>query len=145
MSWSERFNLRKAVTFLWPFPTFGWQELSFTDKFKLFALYIQIGAAVTMTAFAAFSMWMLVGMRAIWPVFWLGLSAMAMIFVVVTGLASLLIKRALEVEAGPLKIKANDAEAAKQIISDKVPNVVQPQAPPMPTDDEGFPPPPPRG
>lgn len=115
MTWSERFNMRKFVTFLWPFPTFGWKDLSFEDKFKLFALYVQLGAGIAMTAFAAFAMLMLAAKGAVWQLFWIGMAAMAMIGIVVTGLASLLIKRNLEVEAGILKIKANDAQVAKDV------------------------------
>lgn len=120
MNWREHINVSGLMRFLWPFPSFGWKDLAFADKLKLFALYIQTGAAIIMTVFAAFAMWMLTGMRAIWPVFYMGVAAMGIIIVVVTGLASLLIKRSIEIEAGPLKVKSSDAEAAKQIISDNV-------------------------
>lgn len=104
--------MRILWDWLWPFPRWGWETLAFTDKLKLIAFFIQAGAGMAMTAFAAYVMFQLAALRAVWPLFYLGAAAMLLIGVIVTGLASLLIKRSVEMEVGPIKLKAADAETA---------------------------------
>ena len=104
--------MKKFWDWLWPFPPWGWDTLAFTDKLKLVAFFIQAGAGMAMTFFAAYVMLELAKLKAVWPLFYLGAAAMLLIGVIVTGLAGLLIKRSVEMEVGPIKLKAADAETA---------------------------------
>ena len=105
--------MKKIWDWLWPFPRWGWEALAFTDKLKLIAFFIQAGAGMAMTAFAAYVMFQLAALKAVWPLFYLGAAAMLLIGVIVTGLAGLLIKRSVEMEVGLIKLKAADAETAQ--------------------------------
>lgn len=104
--------MKKFWDWLWPFPRWGWETLAFSDKLKLIAFFIQAGAGMAMTGFAAYVMFQLAALKAVWPLFYLGAAAMLLIGVIVTGLAGLLIKRSVEMEVGPIKLKAADAETA---------------------------------
>lgn len=104
--------MKKFWDWLWPFPRWGWETLAFSDKLKLIAFFIQAGAGMAMTGFAAHVMFQLAALKAVWPLFYLGAAAMLLIGVIVTGLAGLLIKRSVEMEVGPIKLKAADAETA---------------------------------
>lgn len=104
--------MKKVWDWLWPFPRWGWDGLAFSDKLKLIAFFIQAGAGMAMTFFAAYVMLQLAALKAVWPLFYLGAAAMLLIGVIVTGLAGLLIKRSVEMEVGPIKLKAADAETA---------------------------------
>lgn len=108
-------SLRTLFQWLWPLPRFGWESLSFTDKLKLFAFYIQAGAGIAMTGFAGYALWKLATLNAIWPIFYLGAMALVMVGIVITGLASLLIKRTVEAEIGPVKFKTSDAATAEMM------------------------------
>lgn len=96
-------------------PDFGWAALNFTDRLKLFAFMIQAGAGIAMTGFAAYAMYQLATYKAVWPVFYLGAIALVLVGIVITGLAGLLIKRSVEFEVGPVKLKAADAETAAAV------------------------------
>lgn len=104
--------MKKLWDWIWPFPSWGWDALAFSDKLKLVAFFIQAGAGLAMTAFASFVMYQLAQLKAVWPLFYLGAAALLLIGIIVTGLAGLLIKRSVEMEVGPIKLKAQDAEAA---------------------------------
>jgi hypothetical protein len=92
---------------------FGWHELSFVDRLKLMALLFQAGAGVAMTAFAGYAMYSLVGLKAIWPIFYIGAMALILVGIIVTGFAGLLIARTLEVQGpGGFVFKSQDATAA---------------------------------
>lgn len=105
-------TVRNLLRRLWPFPDFGWDALVFSDKLKLASFFIQAGGGISMTAYAAYAMYKLAQMKAVWPVFYLGAMALALVGIVFTGLASLLIKRAVDMQVGPIKLKTTDAEAA---------------------------------
>lgn len=71
---------------------------------------------MAMTIFAAYAMYKLAQLKAVWPVFYLGAVAMVIIGIVITGLASLLIKRSVKMEVGPIKFEADDLETADKIM-----------------------------
>jgi hypothetical protein len=104
----------KVIAWFWPLPSFGWDALALVDKLKVFAFFIQAGAGIAMTAFASYGMYVLAKAGAVWPVFYLAAMAMVLIGIVITGLAGLLIKRSVEVEAagGLFKLKAADSDTA---------------------------------
>lgn len=104
------------LRWFWPLPSFEWQKLAFTDRLKLLAFFIQAGGGMAMTAFAAYAMYKLAQLEAVWPVFYLGAIAMVLIGIIITGLASLLIKRSVEMEVGPVKFKAADSETADKMV-----------------------------
>lgn len=108
--------MKKFWDWLWPFPRWGWDTLAFSDKLKLIAFFIQAGAGMAMTVFAAYVMFQLAALKAVWPLFYLGATAMLLIGIIVTGLAGLLIKRSVEIEVGPIKMKAADAESAQAMM-----------------------------
>lgn len=110
--WGFKMGMKKVWDWVYPFPSFGWDALAFSDKLKLVAFFIQAGAGVAMTAFASYVMLQLAQLKAVWPLFYLGATAMLLIGIIVTGLAGLLIKRSVELEVGPVKLKAADAETA---------------------------------
>lgn len=91
---------------------FGWATLAFADRLKLLAILFQAGAGVTMTAMAGYALWNLAHFKAVWPVFYLGAGALALIGVVTTGFGALLYKRTVEFEAFGTKFKAQDQEGA---------------------------------
>lgn len=70
---------------------------------------------MSMTLFALWVLWNLARLDAVWPMFYLGAMALVLVGIVVTGLASLLIKRTVEAEVGPIKFKTSDTEAAKAL------------------------------
>ena len=76
--------MKKFWDWLWPFPSWGWDTLAFTDKLKLVAFFIQAGAGMAMTFFAAYVMLELAKLKAVWPLFYLGAAAMLLIGVIVT-------------------------------------------------------------
>lgn len=65
-----------------------------------------------MTAMAGYALWNLAHFKAVWPVFYLGAGALALIGVVITGFGALLYKRTVEFEAFGTKFKAQDQEGA---------------------------------
>ncbi len=110
------YKMKTFWNWVWPFPSWGWDALAFSDKLKLVAFFIQAGAGVAMTIFASYVMYRLAALKAVWPLFYLGGVAMLLIGIIVTGLAGLLIKRSVELEVGPIKMKATDAESAQAMV-----------------------------
>jgi hypothetical protein len=97
----------------WSLPTiFGWAALAFGDRLKLLAFLIQAGAGIALTAFAAWAMYWLAGMRAIWPVFYLGFGALCVVAIVITGFGALLYKRNVKFNVFGASFEAADQEAA---------------------------------
>ena len=118
---------------------FGWDELQFSDRLKLMAFLAQGGAGVTMTAFAGYAMKQEALLKAIWPVFYLGMMAMILVGIIMTGFAGLLIARTLEVRGpGGFVMKSQDASAAASAIAG-VTAVAQalPTPPPPPPSGDG--------
>lgn len=96
---------------------FGWSDLQFSDRLKLMGFLAQLGAGIAMTAFAAFALYRLAELRAVWPVFYLGAFALIIVGIVITGFASLLIVRTLEVRGpGGFVLKSQDAGMAQKAI-----------------------------
>ena len=91
---------------------FGWASLAFADRLKLLAILFQAGAGIAMTIMAGYALWNLAHLKAVWPVFYLGAGALALIGVVTTGFGALLYKRTVEFEAFGTKFKAQDQEGA---------------------------------
>jgi len=89
-----------------------WAGLAFADKLKLVALRFQAGAGMAMTVFAAYALFKLANLGAIWPVFYLGGIALIIVAIVVTGFGALLYKRVAEFEAFGVKFKTQDQEGA---------------------------------
>jgi hypothetical protein len=96
---------------------FGWDALPFGDRLKLMSFLAQAGAGMAMTVFAAFAMYSLADLKAVWPVFYLGFGALILVGIVTTGFAGLLIKRTLEVQGpGGFVFKSQDSASAQQAI-----------------------------
>lgn len=97
---------------------FGWADLPFGDRLKLMGFLAQFGAGVAMTFTAGFAMLSLARMEAVWPVFYLGFGALVLVGIIVTGFASLLIVRTLEVRGpGGFVFKSQDAQGADAAIA----------------------------
>lgn len=62
---------------------------------KAWAFLALVGGAIVMTLFAAFGVWLVRGSAGM--SFWLAILAHAQVFVVLTGLAALLVKRAVKI------------------------------------------------
>ena len=69
-----------------------------------------------MTFFAAFALWTLAKQAAVWPVFYLGATALAIVGIVVTGFGALLYKRTVEFEVFGAKFKAADQETIDRMV-----------------------------
>lgn len=110
------FSIAKLFRWCWPLPSFGWADLAFSDRLKLVAFFIQTGAGIAMTVFAAYAMYKLAVFKAIWPVFYLGGIALIIVTIVITGLAGLLIRRSVTAKMGPFEFKAQDSETAKAMM-----------------------------
>lgn len=65
-----------------------------------------------MTGFAGYALYSLAMMKAVWPVFYLGAGALALVGIIVTGFGALLYKRNVEFEFLGAKFKAADHEGA---------------------------------
>jgi hypothetical protein len=127
-----------VIKFPWvtiEFPkVFGWAELAFMDRLKLMAFLAQGGAGVAMTVFAGYAMFELAGMSAVWPLFYLGMTALIIVGVVITGFASMLIQRQLEIRGpGGFVFRSQDASAAATVMKEM--SSVQPV---QPTDQQGL-------
>ena len=70
------------------------------DWRRRWALIMLAGGGMAMTALAAFAMWTLARLNAVWPTAYMGFGCLALIGVVLTGFAGLLVKRTLKASAG---------------------------------------------
>jgi len=100
----------RACTF--PFRAMGWTELDFTNRLKLLAFAVQTGGGMAMTAFAAFAMWHLAKRGSISGLLTMGMGALLIVAIVLTGFGALLYKRDLEMEVFGNKLKVTDSQAA---------------------------------
>lgn len=76
-----------------------------SDRRRNWGLAFLAGGGVAMTAFASVAMWMIYERRGpLEYVFYLGLAAMALVAVVLTGFAGLLVKRTLRLSKDGLEV-----------------------------------------
>lgn len=106
--------LGRACTF--PFRSMGWEGLDFASRLKLIAFAVQTGGGIAMTAFAAYSMYHLARLNSISGVLTMGMFALGIVGIVLTGFGALLYQRTLELEIFGNKIKSSDMQAAQPIV-----------------------------
>lgn len=102
--------LGRACTF--PFRAMGWQELDFTNRLKLLAFAIQTGGGIAMTAFAAYAMYHLAQRGSVNGLLTMGMTALLLVGIVLTGFGALLYKRDLKMEVFGNKLEVTDSQAA---------------------------------
>lgn len=97
----------------WPRGFVGWIHaalcaLMSEEGRKAWALLMAWGCSIAMTAMAASSLWLV--RKSAMLAFWLGLSAMAIILIVITGIMVLLgVRREIHVKAKDVDLGINDA------------------------------------
>jgi hypothetical protein len=96
---------------------------------RAWALILLAGSAISMTGYASVVLWLVRHDPS--RAFYLGVGAMIHIAIVTTGLAGLLVKRDLALDAGPIRLKVSDQEA--QVIADKVVAAIPPPPPAQPS------------
>jgi hypothetical protein len=129
--------LGRACTF--PFRAMGWEGLDFASRLKLIAFAVQTGGGVVMTGFAAYSMYHLARLNSVSGVLTMGMMALGIVGIVITGFGALLYQRTLELEIFGNKLKSSDAQNAQtQAIVEamKPPADVPAEAPAPPTEGE---------
>lgn len=77
---------------------------------RAMALILLAGGGVAMTAYAAVSLWLVRHVASY--AFWLGLAALALVAIVLTGFAGLLVRRTVKVGRDGLEISDGAAEPA---------------------------------
>lgn len=70
------------------------------DWRRQWALIMLAGGGMAMTVLAGFAMWTLAKLNAVWPTAYMGFGCLALIAVVLTGFAGLLVKRQVKGNAG---------------------------------------------
>lgn len=83
-----------------------WPDIMTPDGRRAWAFVALVGGAITFTGFAAVGVWLV--RMAPGLSFWLALAAHAQVFVVLTGLAALLIKRTVRVGRDGVEIEDRD-------------------------------------
>ena len=96
---------------------FGWDTLSLVERLKLMGFLAQAGAGIAMTVLAGYAMVKEAQNKAVWPVFYLGETALILVGIVVTGFAGMLIARTLEIQGpGGFVFKSQDGEKTDKAI-----------------------------
>lgn len=104
--------LGRACSF--PFRAMGWRELDFTNRLKLIAFTIQTGGGIAMTVFAAYAMYHLAHLKSINGLLTMGMAALLLVGIVLTGFGALLYKRDVEMEIFGNKLKLSDSQDAQK-------------------------------
>lgn len=103
--------LGRACTF--PFRAMGWDALDFASRLKLLAFAIQTGGGVAMTGFAAYSMYHLARLNNVGGLLTMGMMALGIVGIVLTGFGALLYQRTLELEIFGNKLKSSDTQSVQ--------------------------------
>lgn len=98
----------------YPFRAMGWEGLDFTNRLKLLAFAFQTGGGIAMTVFAAFAMYHLAHLKSVNGLLTMGMGALLIVAIVLTGFGALLYKRDVEMEIFGNKLKLSDSQAAQQ-------------------------------
>ena len=96
-----------------PFRAMGWEGLDFASRLKLIAFAVQTGGGVAMTIFAAYSMHHLARLNNVGGLLTMGMFALGIVGIVLTGFGALLYQRTLELEIFGNKLKSSDAQSSQ--------------------------------
>lgn len=100
--------------FTYPFRAMGWEGLDFTNRLKLIAFAVQTGGGIAMTVFAAYAMHHLAQRGSVTGLLTMGMTALLLVGIVLTGFGALLYKRDVEIEVFGNKMKLSDSQSAQQ-------------------------------
>lgn len=117
--------LGRACTF--PFRAMGWEGLDFASRLKLIAFAVQTGGGIAMTIFAAYSMYHLARLNNVGGLLTMGMFALGIVGIVLTGFGALLYQRTLELEIFGNKLKSSDAQSSQTaaIVQAMTPNTTE--------------------
>lgn len=112
--------LGRAITF--PFRAMGWAGLDFVSRLKLIAFAVQTGGGIAMTIFAAYAMWHLARLNSVSGLLTMGMMALGIVGIVLTGFGALLYQRTLELEIFGNKLKSSDAQNIQAAVEAMTPS-----------------------